>query len=145
MQENDTVRLLRECDTGIKMALVSLDGAIDKTGNEALLHLLTQSRREHGELDGEISAQLARNGAHGRDAPMMAKLAAQMKGGVKIGMSGQTDRAIAEFVTDGCNLGVKTLCKQLNQCKNAEGEARQTCGRLVNLEDRLASSLRIYL
>ncbi len=143
--ENDTVDLLRECDAGIKMALASLDSVTGKTGNEALRHLLTQSKREHGELGGEIGGLLAKKGAREKDAPQMARLMAQMKSSIKIGMSEQTDRAVAEFVTDGCNMGIKTLCKRLNQCKNAEGEARQACGRLVNLEDKLAAGLRLYL
>ena len=69
----------------------------------------------------------------------------QRLSGIKIGMSAQTDRAIAEFVTDGCNMGIKTLCRGMNQFKNAGSGAKQACGRLVNLEDKLSSELRLYL
>lgn len=145
MSENDTVKLLLECDTGVKMAISAIDDVMDKTGNEALRHLLTQSRREHDSLGAEIGEQLSQSGAQNKTNLQTARLMSQLKSGIKIGMSAQTDRAIAEFVTDGCNMGIKTLCKGMNRFKNAGTGAKQACGRLVNLEDKLSSELRLYL
>ena len=42
--ENDTIRLLRECNAGIKMGVSSLDDVIEHVQSESLRNLLFASR-----------------------------------------------------------------------------------------------------
>ena len=145
MIEKDTIRLLRECDAGTKMAVQSLDDAMTKTHNEALIHLLTQSKREHSQLGDHLHKLLSEKGVSDKEPPAMAKTMAHIQNTVKLGINGSDDPGIAEFITDGCNMGTKNLAKYLNQYKNASGDARSICGKLINLEDKLVSELRLYL
>ena len=52
---------------------------------------------------------------------------------------------IADLITDGCNMGVKSLAKYLNQYKAADESAKDLCKRLIAIEEQLAKDLRGYL
>ena len=49
------------------------------------------------------------------------------------------------WITDGCNMGVKSLRKYLNQYKAADENAKNTAKRLIDLEEKLVQDMRAYL
>ena len=55
------------------------------------------------------------------------------------------DESLAELMTDGCNMGVKSLSRYLNQYKAADDRAKAITKKLINLETDLCSDLRVYL
>ena len=57
----------------------------------------------------------------------------------------ESDATIADLITDGCNMGVKSLHKYLNQYRNAEEEVKDLTKKLINLEEKLAVDIRSYL
>lgn len=74
----------------------------------------------------------------------MAKGMSWMKTNVKLVMH-ESDETIADLMTDGCNMGVKSLSKYLNQYRAAEEKAKDIAKRLINLEEKLAQDMRGYL
>jgi hypothetical protein len=56
-----------------------------------------------------------------------------------------TDATIADLMTDGCNMGVKSLNRYLNQYKAADEVSKDIAKRLINLEEKLAVDIRQYL
>ena len=60
MIEQDTIRLLRECDAGVKMGVESIEEVVDKIQSEDFRQVLVKSRRQHDELDREIQQLLSR-------------------------------------------------------------------------------------
>ena len=60
MIEQDTVRLLRECDAGVKMGVESIEEVVDRVESKAFRQVLTESRQQHDRLDREIQQQLDR-------------------------------------------------------------------------------------
>ena len=48
-------------------------------------------------------------------------------------------------MTDGCNMGVKSLHKYLNQYKAADETSKDITKRLINLEEDLVLNIREYL
>jgi len=56
-----------------------------------------------------------------------------------------SDATIADLMTDGCNMGVKSLNRYLNQYKAADEKSKDICKRLINLEERLAHQMREFL
>ena len=96
----DTLELLRECDSGIKMAVGSIDevsGHIKDEGSQK------PARKEQGgaqparRYDKE---QLASLGDDGKDPGIMAKSMSWIKTNVKLGMN-DSDRTVAGLMTDG--------------------------------------------
>ena len=53
MIEQDTVKLLRECNAGIKMGVQSIDELLPKTEDERLKDVLSQSKQEHEKLGNQ--------------------------------------------------------------------------------------------
>ena len=78
---------------------------------------------------------------------MMAKVMSKMKSDVKLNMAEgeNADRMAADLITDGCNMGVKSLYKYLNQYPAADGKIKQLAKNVAQAEDTLVKELRDYL
>lgn len=63
---------------------------------------------------------------------------------MKMGMD-NSDQTIADLMTDGCNMGVKSLNKYLNQYEAADEVSKDIAKRLINLEEQLAVDIRKFL
>jgi len=144
MIEQDTIKLLRECDAGVKMGVASIDDVLDHVQNERLSHTLSKCKDQHEKLQGEIQQRLGEFKDEGKDPNPIAKGMSWMKTNMKLGME-ETDATVAELITDGCNMGVKSLNKYLNQYKAADEFTKDITKRLINLEEKLAVDLRGYL
>ena len=67
MVEQDTIRLLRECDAGVKMGIASIDDVIEYVGSERLRDLLAKCKKEHEKLNDEIQTLLSKYHDEGKD------------------------------------------------------------------------------
>lgn len=144
MIEQDTIKLLRECDAGIKMGISSIEEVIDHVKNEDFRHNLSRCKEEHEALQAEITQALDRFGDEGKDPNPIAKGMSWMKTNMKLGLE-DTDATVADLMTDGCNMGVKSLSRYLNQYKAADENAKDVAKRLIKLEAQLAENIRPYL
>ena len=144
MIEKDTIRLLRECDAGIKMGVSAIDEVMDYASSEDLKKRLVQCRAKHEQLKREIRSLLDRYEDEGNEPNPVAKSMSWMKTGVKLAVN-QSDATIADLITDGCNMGVKSLNRYLNQFKAASEEAKDITKRLIKQEEELCADMRGYL
>jgi len=144
MIEQDTVRLLRECDAGITMGIDSIEDVLDRVKSRELKDMLVNCQREHQKLRAEVEQLLDRYQDEGKDPNPIAKGMSWMKTNMKMTMEG-SDATIADLMTDGCNMGVKSLNKYLNQYKAADEKSKDITKRLINLEQQLTLDLRDYL
>ena len=144
MIEQDTIKLLRECDAGVKMGVKSIDDVIDYVKSEKLKGCLNACKDEHNKLDRDIRGALDRFHDSGKDPSPIAEGMSWMKTNMKLAMH-QSDKTIADLMTDGCHMGVKSLNRYLNQYGAADEEAKDIAKRLINLEEKLAVDMRGYL
>ncbi|CCY57768.1 uncharacterized protein BN743_01069 [Clostridium sp. CAG:632] len=144
MAESDSIKLLRECDAGIKMGVTSIDEVLSYVKNPTFRKLLTECRNKHEKLREEIQMLLLASQDDGKDPNPIAKSMSWMKTNVKLIMD-QSDETIADLMTDGCNMGVKTLHRYLNQYQGAEEKTKDIAKRLINLEEKLTVDIRAYL
>ena len=144
MIEPDTVKLLRECDAGIKMGVSSIDDVLDRVKSKELSQKLTSCKNQHQLLGVELREQLDRYGDQGKDPNLIAEKMSQMKTVAKL-MINDSDQTIAGLMTDGCNMGVKSLNRYLNQYKAADERAKDTTKKLIKLEQGLADDMRSFL
>lgn len=144
MIEQDTIKLLRECDAGVKMGISSIDDVLDHVKKEDFRKKLTKCREEHEDLQIKILQELEKYQDDGKNPNPIAKSMSWMKTSLKLSME-DTDATIAELMTDGCNMGVKSLNRYLNQYKAAEEVSKDMAKRLINLEEKLAVDIRQYL
>ena len=144
MIEQDTVKLLRECDAGVKMGISSIEDVEDRVQADKLRKRLTDCKAEHRKLEKEIQSQLDRFHDDGKEPNPMAKGMSWMKTNMKMAMDA-SDETIADLMTDGCNMGVKSLNKYLNEYEAADEVSKDIAKRLINLEEKLAVDIRSYL
>ena len=144
MIEQDTIKLLRECDAGVKMGISSIDDVLGHVKKEDFRKKLSKCRQEHEDLQIKILQELEKYEDDGKNPNPIAKSMSWMKTNLKLTME-DSDATIAELMTDGCNMGVKSLNRYLNQYKAADEISKDMTKRLINLEEKLAVDIRQYL
>jgi len=144
MIEPDTIKLLRECDAGIRMGVSSIDDVMEYVHDKTFRKYLADCKDEHDKLKGEIQTLLDKYHDDGKDPNPMAKSMSWMKTNVKLIMN-ESDETIADLMTDGCNMGVKSLNKYLNKYKAADEKTKDITKRLINLEEKLSDDIRCFL
>ena len=144
MIEQDTIKLLRECDAGVKMGTSSIGDVINSVNDSEFKKLLSECKAEHENLETEISSLLDDYRDEGKEPNMMAKGMAKAKTNVMLSVK-DTDETIADLMTDGCNMGVKSLNKYLNKYKAADEVSKDIAKRLINLEEQLVVDIRKFL
>lgn len=144
MIEQDTIKLLKECDAGIDMGITSIGDVLQFVSDTDLKAELENSKKEHERLEGEIASLLDRYNEEGKAPNPMAKGMSWLKTNVKLTID-ESDQTVADLITDGCNMGVKTLSKYLNQYKAADEKSKDITKKLINAEEKLAFGIRKYL
>ena len=144
MIEQDTVKLLRECDAGIKMGVASIDDVLDHVQSRELKQILTECKRRHEALRADLEKALDRFGDEGKNPNPIAKGMSWMKTTMKMNLE-ESDATIADLMTDGCNMGVKSLSRYLNQYKAADEYSKDIAKKLIALESKLSEDMRGYL
>lgn len=144
MENNDTICLLKECDAGTKMAVSSIDEVLESIEKPELKQLLSKSKEHHETLGNEIHSLLLEYHSEEKDPNAMAKGMSWLKTNMKMTMD-NSDATVADLITDGCNMGIKSLYKYLNQYPAAEKKVKDICERLIKIEEELRRDLRQYL
>lgn len=143
-ENDDSIELLKECDAGTKMAISSLDEVLEKVNDPNMKQILTESKEHHEKLRDEIFDQLMRKDSEEKEPNPLAKSMSWLKTNMKIGMD-DSDATVADLITDGCDMGIKSLHKYLNQYKAADEDAKDFCHRLIQIEEQLRQTLHPYL
>ncbi len=144
MQKDDTVSLLDECSAGIKMGVNSIEEVLDKVKNTEFKERLTECMHDHEKLNSELSQLLSEYGSNGKEPNPIAKSMSWLKTNVKLSYE-TADEIISDLITDGCNMGVKSLNRYLNKYSGADKRAKSITEKLIKSEEDLAVSIRKYL
>ena len=136
----DTTKLLRECDAGTKMAISSINEILEKVEDTKLSEILTKSRNAHEELESEIHSLLNYHKEEQKEPDPLAKGMSFIKTNVKMGID-ESDKTVANLITDGCNMGIKSL----NKYAMADVISKKITEKLIRLEENLRKELSAYL
>lgn len=144
MRSDDTIKLLRECDAGVKMGVASIKEVQGYVRDKRFRTLLDDCRTGHEALGNEVQALLDEKHDDGKEPNPMAKGMSWVKTNVMLTLN-ESDHTIADLMTDGCNMGVKSLNRYLNQYAAADTKSRDIAQRLSKLEEQLTTDIRQYL
>ncbi len=144
MIEHDTIKLLRECDSGVRMGISSIDDVLDNVSNEKFKNILVECKKDHEELEVKIRTHLNKYHDEGKEPNPIAKGMSWIKTNTKLAID-ESDNTVADLMTDGCNMGVKSLSRYLNQYKAADEESKDIAKKLIAIESDLAEDIRDYL
>ena len=141
---HDTVELLKETGNGVQMGISAIQDVEDRIRSKEMRDQLIACRQKHERIGREVDTMLREYGeGDGRPDPM-ARGMAWMKTNVRMAVD-LSDETAADLLTDGCNMGVKSLTKYLNRYGGAQKKARSLAGELIALEEKTAVELRPYL
>lgn len=141
---SDTINLLKECNAGIKMGVSSIERVLPHVRNEELKKSLKSSKNEHAVLGDETHKLLLKYKADTKEPHAVARVMSDMKIRGKL-LLNDSDRTVADLMTDGCNMGVKSLSKYLHEYARATTEAKSVVNRLISVEQSLNDQLREHL
>ena len=144
MIESDTIKLLKECDAGVKMGTSSIEDVLDDVKNEEFVKLLSKCKDEHLKLDSEISELLGKYHDDGKEPNPMAKGMSWLKTNTKLYFN-ESDNTVSDLITDGCNMGVKSLHRYLNQYDAADEKSKNLTNELIAVETELANEISPFL
>lgn len=144
MINNDTIELLKQCNAGIKMGVGTIDDVFDAVESNELRDMLLKSKQEHETLGNETRELLNDYDDSGKEPNLMAKGMSWIKTNVMLSMN-PGDNTVSDLITDGCNMGVKTLHKYLNEYEAAEEKAKNIAKRLISIEKELAEKISCFL
>lgn len=144
MIEQDTIKLLRECDAGIKMGVSAIDEVMPYASNEELKAILQKSMSENEALKNDLQELLIKYHDDGKEPSPMAKGMSWMKTNMKLAVN-ESDHVIADLITDGCNMGVKSLNRYMNQYKAADEKSKNLAKKIITAEEKLAADIRQFL
>lgn len=142
--QNDTVKLLCECNAGIKMGEDAIKKVLPLTKSSELKNALEVSKNTHAALGDETHAMLKSLGEEPKDPHPIARVMSGMKIRTKM-MINQSDRTVADLMTDGCDMGIKSLSHYLNEYKLADKEAKNLAKRIIASEEYLETRIRDFL
>ena len=86
MGNNDTINLLKECNSGTKMAVDSIDEILDKVKATELRDVLNSSRIQHEKLGNELHSLLLEHNSEEKEPAVMAKGMSWLKTNLKMAM-----------------------------------------------------------
>ena len=144
MVETDTIRLLRECDAGLRMGADSLEEMLNYVKDSELQKKLLRGKSEHERLISEVETELANAGASGKEPAIMAKGMSWLKTNVKMAVD-FSDSTVADLVYDGCNMGMKSLHRYKNQYVGADDRSKHLCDRVISIEADLTKDMQQFL
>ena len=112
------------------MAVKSIDEVLDEVKSPKLKKILTDSKEEHDRLKSEIYELLEKSDIEGKEPSPIAAAMSWMKINVKM-MTDKSDRTIAELMSEGCSMGIRSLCKYRNEYGNVQKEISDITNRLI--------------
>lgn len=141
---DDTIKLLRECDAGIKMGIEAINEVMNYVKDCKLKKILQDSRDKHDRFEEEATELLHEYHDEGKEPGMMAKGMSWIKTNMKLTMD-SSDSMVAEIITDGCDMGIKSLNRYLNEYKTANDKTKKLTEKLLKEEEKLKEEMKGYL
>lgn len=141
---SDTIELLKECNAGVKMGVASIDEVLDSVRNNRLREILVDCKERHEKLGNETRELLNKYHDSGKEPSAIAKSMSWMKTNFKLTVD-ESDKTVADLITDGCNMGVKSLRRYLNKYEAAEEQVKDICKRLISIEENTADDIKEFL
>ena len=142
----DTINLLKECNSGITMGISSINNVLPYVKSPDMRNALVKCKESHAKLGEKTHRALSMYDESRNPPHKMAKMMADMrvKGKVMMAMDSK-QRTIAGVMTDGCNMGIKSTYKNLNKYHEANSDAKEIANNLISSEQQLRTELRKYL
>ena len=144
MANEDTINLLKECSSGVKMGIDGINSVIEKVDDKKLLFILEKYLKDHEKLEEKIEKELKKFNDDEKEPNPLAKAMSWAKVNMTL-IKGEHDKTIADLMTEGCNMGIKSICRYMNEYDSAMESIKGLCYDLVEIEENFSKDLRSFL
>lgn len=142
--DKETICLLKEINAGCKSATNSMEQVISHVQDDKLKNLIHTFNSSHVEIGDECHKLLNNYGADEKDPNKLSSTMAHMGVEMKL-MIGDDSAKIAGILMDGCNMGIQSLAKYINQYPCASKQSIDLANKLIKEEEHFMMSLKEYL
>ncbi len=140
----DTCKLLEECNTGSKMALNAMEQIGDYIEDDSLKEMVQSYKEEHEKIKEKSSALLKEHGKEEKDPGAIATIYGKVATEVKLMIKDDSSQ-IAKLMMDGSNMGIQNISKSQNQYSEASSESQSLADSLIKLDEKFLKDLKKYL
>lgn len=140
----ETIELLKEINAGCKSATNSMEQVIQYVNDDKLKNLIHTYNKSHVDIGDECHKLLNQYNEEEKDPNKVSSAMAYMGTQMKL-MVGADSAKIAGLLMDGCNMGIKSLSKYVNQYPCASKQSKVLADKLIKEEERFMMSLKEYL
>lgn len=144
MPNDDTIKLLKECNAGVKMGVSGIQEVIDKAKADNFIQLLQDYLKKHQEFEAKTHEKLNEFKDSEKEPSALAEVMSKAKISMKL-LATPTDGEIADLMTDGCNMGIKSISRYMNKYPTALPAIKSLCDDLIKIEEDFMIALRKYL
>ncbi len=141
---SDTTYLLRECNSGCKMASGAMEQVMPHVRDQKLSDLLHKYNEKHLDIGASCHELLTEDGDNGKDPHPLTRAMSWMSTEMKLNIS-DDNSTVAGLLMDGCSMGIKSLSRYLNQYPEASGESRELTRKLIHLEEDFMMQLKSFV
>ena len=145
MPSDDTIKLLNECNAGVKMGVESINEVIDRVKNDDLRNILNKYLEDNKNLGDKTHEYLNQFHDSGKEPSPIAKTMSWFKTNIKLLQGSDVDEQIADLMTDGCNMGIKSIYRYLNKYPNANNDVKGLAKDIIKSQEKFLDDLRIFL
>ncbi len=144
MMNEDTVCLLKECNSGCKSATNSMEQVMGYVKNNKLKQLIEKYNDKHIKIGDECHDMLNEMDEKEKDPSKIASMFAEMGTDMKLMMENSTHKA-ADLLVDGCTMGIKSLSEYINKYTTADENVVNLTRKLIRLEQDFMEELLEFL
>ena len=141
---DDTVKLLKECNSGLQMAIDGISHVIEDAKGGEFNAMLENYEKQHKDLCKIVHKELHDRAYPEKEPNPMLKTQSWMNTKMKMVMD-DSDERIAGLMMDGCNMGIKSVGRYLNEYAGAEENTKSLANDIIELEENFMKDLKDYL
>lgn len=139
-----TLHLLDECNSGCKMAINSMKQVRDYITDEKLASVIDRYTQKHQKLEEETGRQLLEYGKREEEPGFVATAMSWISTEAKLLLKDDA-RQIAKIIMDGCNMGIQSVSRYINQYVSASPESIHLARKIIRTEEDLMGEMKQFL
>lgn len=140
----DTIKLLKECDSGCRTAIDGMSTVLSKVTSPSLKSEIADSTDRHAKLGKECNRLLSQAGEMGGEPPALSEMMMKAGTSVKVAVMPE-DKHIAKMMADGANMGIQSITKALSSFPDSSPESKELANKIINEEKHFYNSMLNYL
>lgn len=126
------------------MGIKSINQVSEYVSDQRLKKIIEKYRGEHQRIESEADHLLMWHGQDSKPPEMMATAMSWLSTEMKM-MMRDDDKQAAKIMTEGCDMGIRSVCGFMNQYSGASKSSMDLANDLVKTEEKFREEMKPYL